>query len=82
MPSLRPAYEYGRWRSVYEYDRRLTKSSIEAAGTPATGLLLHMGQNSNDLLHMGLAGNDLLLHMGLTFVLLLHMGLATAFSYT
>ena len=61
-----PVYEHGCWRSVYEYDRRLTKSSIETAGTRAIGLLLPMGFDSDDLLlHIGLAGNDLLLHMGL-----------------
>ena len=39
------------------------KSSIEAAGTPAIGLLLHMGLTTVFLLHMGLA-TGFLLHMG------------------
>ena len=56
----------------------LHKSSIKAAGTPATDLLLHMGLAGNDLLlHMDLTSNDLLLHMGLAIVLLLYMGLGT-----
>ena len=48
--SFRPVYEHGRWRSVYEYDCQLTKSSIEAAGMPAPGLFLYMGLDSDDLL--------------------------------
>ena len=40
---FRPVYEHGRRLSVYEHDCRYTKYSIEAAGTPATGPLLHMG---------------------------------------
>lgn len=50
-----------------------SKSSIEATGTPATGLLFQVGLANDLFLHMGLA-TGFIFYMGLATCLLLHRG--------